>query len=277
MIAELARTIPHLPIESIIGLVLVGGLLGTAGHWSVNTPPHDHGQCVALWESIRRLHLNSGYSDIAYNFGVCDHGIVLVGRGWGRVSGANGTRWANLNVWAVCWLGGPGHAPSLAARAAFAGLVRSAPNTPPHADPHHRFTSTACPGPDWTSYIIAAFPRVGAPGVPNPASPSFPGGDDEMNELQNAMLKDVYDRVRVLTDGVPQFGIEGAHVASTKALMQLEGRRADPKVPTVRELVAKPTTTVQVDAGKLATAIVARIGPAQAEAIADELAARLKS
>lgn len=62
-------------------------------------PSMDHSKCKAHWTSIRKSHLANkaeGYSDVAYNFAVCQHGALLEGRGLGFRTGANGN--ATLNA-----------------------------------------------------------------------------------------------------------------------------------------------------------------------------------
>lgn len=62
-------------------------------------PKMAHSQCASHWTSIRKSHLANkaeGYSDVAYNFAVCQHGALLEGRGTGRRTGANGN--ATLNA-----------------------------------------------------------------------------------------------------------------------------------------------------------------------------------
>lgn len=66
--------------------------------------PIAHSKCVAHWTTIRNSHLNhptENYSDVAYNFAVCQHGYVLEGRGLGRRTGANGNQELNRGHYAV--------------------------------------------------------------------------------------------------------------------------------------------------------------------------------
>jgi hypothetical protein len=55
-----------------------------------------HSRCEAFWASVRSYHTaeppnGRGWSDIAYSFGICPHGLRLVGRGWDRAQWANGS------------------------------------------------------------------------------------------------------------------------------------------------------------------------------------------
>lgn len=63
-------------------------------------PKMAHSQCASHWTSIRKSHLantKENYSDVAYNFAVCQHGALLEGRGTGRRTGANGNATLNEN------------------------------------------------------------------------------------------------------------------------------------------------------------------------------------
>lgn len=107
-----------------------------------------HGACRDYWQNTRRFHMGPSrrWLDIGYSFGVCPHGIVLEGRGFGYVQaaqpGGNAT-WtsctfmtgdaerptaAQLNAWRElrAWLRGKG----------VSAAVRG----------HKDFISTSCPG-----------------------------------------------------------------------------------------------------------------------------------
>lgn len=67
-------------------------------------PAVSHDRCAARWTAIRNSHLANtaeNYSDVAYNFAVCQHGYVLEGRGIGRRTGANGNQELNRKHYAV--------------------------------------------------------------------------------------------------------------------------------------------------------------------------------
>lgn len=136
-------------------------MLGVAFHHSVIPASDNHPDgCLAQVEQIRQQHLGSGYSDIAYNRCVCIHGGRFEGRGWGRVSGANGTQWSNLNYWAVVALY-DGRTDPLTdeMKAAFIAEAQSAPNTP-NLDiaPHSEFFATGCPWDPIRDWIAAGIP-----------------------------------------------------------------------------------------------------------------------
>lgn len=129
---------------------------GLAVHWGGETlNVVNHEQCRAIWKQWQVLHMDAkGWADIAYNWGVCQHGHLLTGRGWGVRSAANGTDDANNRFLAACWLGGPGEHPSALALGAFEYLVqycrgRGAGRA---VMPHSAFYATQCPGPVLTAH-----------------------------------------------------------------------------------------------------------------------------
>lgn len=138
-------------------------MIGVAEHWEVATPRSDHARCAQQWADIDRYHRSKGYSMVAYNHGACIHGGTFVGRGWGVPSAANGTRWANLNFWAICAMTGPGqpHTPELKDalnRLTAEGLRRS--DAPDDVSPHSRFFNTACPGDTIRAWIVQGLGRI---------------------------------------------------------------------------------------------------------------------
>lgn len=145
-----------------------------------------HSACRDYWKDTRIFHRKPvsqggrGWLDIGYSFGVCPHGIVFEGRGFGRQQAAQpggNTTWtsctfmsgehesptaAQLEAWRElrAWLRGKG----------VAAAVRG----------HGEFISTSCPGA-----ILRAMVKDGAltkgattkppePG-PKPTIPPFPG------------------------------------------------------------------------------------------------------
>lgn len=129
---------------------------GVTVHWEAAAPRADHAQCATQVEEIRRYHLNHGYSDIAYNWLGCVHGGRFQGRGWGVPSGANGTRWSNLNYFAVCMMTGPGEAHTDALHTVIGDLVNEGLGlcvAPKETVPHSRWVATACCGDTGRSWI----------------------------------------------------------------------------------------------------------------------------
>ncbi|MEU2077094.1 peptidoglycan recognition family protein [Streptomyces sp. NPDC013489] len=66
-----------------------------------------HSQCAAYVRQIRESHLantKENYSDVAYNYLVCEHGDAYEGRGAHHRTGANGNAALNSQDYAVCAL-----------------------------------------------------------------------------------------------------------------------------------------------------------------------------
>lgn len=149
-------------------------MIGVAVHWEVAAPRADHSRCDDQVREVDAYHRSKGYSAIAYNMLACTHGGIFTGRGWGVPSAANGTRWSNLNFFAICAMTGPGqpHTPEL--KAALDGLAAEAlrRSTPPdEVSPHSRFFNTACPGDTIRGWIVAG---LGHGGSSNPIQEGAP-------------------------------------------------------------------------------------------------------
>jgi hypothetical protein len=142
----------------------------------------DHTQCVELWQTIRRVHLanpTEHWVDIAYNHGVCPHGVVLEGRGTGRRSGANGSEALNTGHYAVCALLGASGL-TLPTDAMLHGLRDAIEHLQAHGAGseirgHRDGYATSCPGGPLYAWVQAGAPRPGgttpAP-KPTPAPPA---------------------------------------------------------------------------------------------------------
>lgn len=49
----------------------------------------EHLECLKYWQWCRKFHMEErGWKDIGYSFGVCPHGIIFVGRGFGKEQAA---------------------------------------------------------------------------------------------------------------------------------------------------------------------------------------------
>lgn len=136
-----------------------------------------HKSCPGAVRNIQRFHQQTrGWADIAYNFLICPHGVVFVGRGWGRRSAANGTNAGNTWGHAVMVMVGTGETIGPAVFGSLATLHlehrrlygRSLLRT------HRSFKSTDCPGPTLTGWVTLN---------PNPTLE-----DDEMNDAERAKL-----------------------------------------------------------------------------------------
>jgi hypothetical protein len=99
--------------------------------------------------SIQNYHMDTqGWSDIAYNLAVCEHGYIFEGRGKGKGSGANGTSDANHNYPSVCALVGENDPQPSALDNGIADAVAKLRGwgVGTSMRGHRDFVSTACPG-----------------------------------------------------------------------------------------------------------------------------------
>lgn len=140
----------------------------------------DHDACRAYWKATRRFHMGPerGWLDIGYSYGVCPHGVVLEGRGFGHVQAAQpggNTSWTSctfmtgehesptveqVEAWRElrAWLRGKG----------VAAAVRG----------HGEFISTSCPGKILRAMVKDGTLTKGAAPKPTPApkpGPPWPG------------------------------------------------------------------------------------------------------
>lgn len=73
----------------------------------------EHSECLKYWQWCRKFHTQErGWADIGYSYGVCPHGVIFEGRGFGKEQAAQpgGNR-----VWcSVTLMLGPGEKPSVA-------------------------------------------------------------------------------------------------------------------------------------------------------------------
>jgi N-acetylmuramoyl-L-alanine amidase len=120
----------------------------------------DHRNCAGRVRNIQRYHQDEkGWLDIAYSHVVCRHGYVFVGRGYGIRTAANGTKRANDNYFAICFLGDDSEKRddvTPAARRALGELILDYQRRYPralHVRPHSLFVRTACPGAELQAYI----------------------------------------------------------------------------------------------------------------------------
>ena len=160
---------------------------GVAIHWGGERLTIDeHADCVSTWRGWQGYHMDvKDWNDIAYSWGVCDHGYILTGRGWGVRTAANGTDDANDRYLAVCWIGGPGRTPTALAFAAFEEVIiycrdRGAGRS---VRPHRALYGTSCPGDvlasaadHWNGRDLTggSAPAHGAVDGAQPLPPAFP-------------------------------------------------------------------------------------------------------
>lgn len=118
-----------------------------------HVPEVAHSKCAGRWTAIRNSHLanpTEGYSDVAYNWAVCNHGTIYEGRGWGKQTGANGNQALNRTHNAILWMGGSSGVtvPSAAAVASIKELIRYLRSKGAGTDilGHRDGFATSCPG-----------------------------------------------------------------------------------------------------------------------------------
>lgn len=129
---------------------------GTA-HWEGTTMGiFAHESCATKVRAIQAFHMDSrGWSDIAYNFVVCPHGFVYIGRDHGIRSAANGTNESNAVSEAVCYMSGVGDPFTLAGQSAMAEILNEI-SSEHHC--HREWFNTACPGDEICGWVQTDMP-----------------------------------------------------------------------------------------------------------------------
>lgn len=146
-------------------------------HWEGAGGNSDHGQCAGEVRSIQRYHFSTGYSDIAYNWIVCVHGVIFEGRPVGHAQSAAQRSGNPLRV-AICYMAGPRFTFSPAAQAAFHWLITvwdpagSRGKAIGHRD--EPSCSTSCPGPEIEGDVSKLATAVSPHPVPSPPPPPLP-------------------------------------------------------------------------------------------------------
>lgn len=130
---------------------------GVAIHWEgPKIGSREHSACPDLVRSIQDFHQRvRGWSDVAYNFMVCEHGYVFEGRGAYRGSAANGSTQANLDYHAICALVGQGDPiPDLLLQGIKeARQVCIDAGVGNEVVGHRDLFNTSCPGPDLYEHV----------------------------------------------------------------------------------------------------------------------------
>lgn len=180
---------------------------GLAIHWGGDAQHlNTHAACVRRWRAWQQHHMGTkGWVDIAYNWGICDHGHLFVGRGWGVRSAANGTDFANDRFLAAVWLGGKGETPTDEAKRTFESLIQDCRKrgAGPDVRPHSRFYRTGCPGPTLTAWA-AEWTQVARPPFPLPRGHFYgPGRGPEAHPSGDG-LKIWQRQMKIVADG--QYG-----------------------------------------------------------------------
>lgn len=150
-------------------------------------PETDHSKCDDRWKSIRASHLANtaeGYSDVAYNWAVCNHGTIFEGRGLGKRTGANGSQPLNRSHYAILWMGGTKGVvtPSAAAVKSIQEVIRylRSHGTGKEIKGHRDGYATACPGDALYKLVKNGGlepPKASttSPAKPSPVYAPFPG------------------------------------------------------------------------------------------------------
>jgi hypothetical protein len=153
---------------------------GVAIHWEgpqMGTRPH--GECDNIVRSIQNYHMDTqGWSDVAYNLMVCEHGYIFEGRGKGKGAAANGTTAGNQDYPAICALVGEndpqppeldrgiGDAAAMVRSWGVGGAVKG----------HRDFVSTECPGSKLYDKVKSG--KFSGSGSSTPAPTPTPDPDD---------------------------------------------------------------------------------------------------
>lgn len=108
-----------------------------------------HEACRDYWKNTRRFHMgpSRGWVDIGYSFGVCPHGVVFEGRGFGRAQAAQP---GGNTTWTSCtFMSGDSERPTAVQLQAWRELrawLRGEHGVAAAVKGHRDFISTSCPG-----------------------------------------------------------------------------------------------------------------------------------
>jgi hypothetical protein len=144
---------------------------GTTVHYEGAGGHADHSLCAAEVLSIQNFHQHSGYVDIAYNWLVCQHGVIYEGRPAFRFESAAQRAGNPLHV-AICYIGGPLTPFTDAGKAAINGVILQGHPVIGHRD--EPSCSTFCPDDTIEAWIHAGHPGAGPVPAPVPAPPRLP-------------------------------------------------------------------------------------------------------
>lgn len=144
-----------------------GPFKGLSVHWhGPGLGEFDHDKCAAKVRNIQNYHMDTKrWDDIAYNWLVCPHGYVFIGRGPRLRSAANGTDAGNDAWKAVCYLGGVGDEFTDEAKQAILEL-RDAIDAPA-MNGHRDHKNTECPGNEIYEWVDSD-PKLPPPVKPMP-------------------------------------------------------------------------------------------------------------
>lgn len=124
-----------------------------------------HSRCESFWAAVKHYHtVTKGWSDIAYSFGVCPHGVRFTGRGWDKLQFANGADVVGQNDgrdrdwYTVIAFLGEGEVPTpemVDGVRALIGEGRASGRCGPRVLPHNAFKQKTCPGTEFTIHAKA--------------------------------------------------------------------------------------------------------------------------
>lgn len=164
----------------------ISGTKGVKVHYlGTEYTSRSHDKCDDYVRSIRASHLANkaeGYSDIAYNMLVCEHGTVYEGRGALKKTGANGNSTLNAQHYAVCALLGssgltePTDAMLHGIRDAIE-FLRTHGNAGSEIKGHRDGYATACPGGPLYAWVQKGAKRPEAAPVPEQPAVEVPAVD----------------------------------------------------------------------------------------------------
>lgn len=121
-------------------------------HWTDGCQ-HDHSRCDDTVRGIQDFHMgpSRGWSDIAYNYLVCEHGVVYEGRGRHVMSAANGDYDLNRGHGAIAFISALACPATPKAMGACSELLSEldAEEVKGHRDGY----GTTCPGPKLYAWV----------------------------------------------------------------------------------------------------------------------------
>lgn len=233
----------------------IGSTKGTKIHYlGSNYASREHSRCDDQVRAIRAAHLRSpeGYSDIAYNLLVCQHGYVYEGRGANKKTGANGNSSLNSRHYAVCALlakkGGGLDTPTDAMLHGLRDAIeylRQQGDAGAEILGHRDGYATTCPGDALYAWVKKGAPRPGSgtvslsaviycathPAKEERARPSY---RDDVERVQDALVANRRLKAGTYTRGIFDPATRTAYAAEQRA-QGYAGADAD-GVPGIRSL-----------------------------------------
>jgi hypothetical protein len=180
-------------------------------HWNgpaARCVDQPHSRCQNFWAAVRNYHVNTkGWSDIAYSFGVCPHGVRFTGRGWTKSQFANGEDVVGPDdggdkYWfTVLAFLGEGEVPTSEMVEGVRALIaegRSSGRCGPRVLPHNAFKRKTCPGTEFTIHAKAWDDQ--------PLENDMPLSDADLDKIKFIVAAELgkanatlYERLRVKT------------------------------------------------------------------------------